>query len=90
MRQIVGTALLALVTTGCGDPEIFDRVAAPESAGVAEASYPKLADTPPSPPAGVYTAAAPDPANGDATLIELASEAETSETRRKAVEGPVE
>lgn len=90
MRQIVGTALLALLTAACGDPEIFDRVAAPESAGVAAAPYPKLADTPPAPPVGVYTAAAPNPANGDATLIELAAEAQTQETRRKAVEGPVE
>lgn len=82
--------MLALLTTACGDPEIFDRVAAPESPGVAEAPYPKLSDTPPVPPIGVYTAAAPDPAKGDATLIELASEAETSETRRRAVAGPVE
>lgn len=90
MRHFVRTALLALLTAACGDPEIFDRVAAPENASVAEALYPKLADTPPVPPTNFYTAAAPDPANGDATLIELASEAETSETRRKAVEGPVE
>lgn len=82
--------MLALLTAACGDPEIFDRVAAPESATVAGAPYPKLADTPPTPPAGVYTAAAPDPANGDAALIELAAEGESSETRRKAVEGPVE
>ena len=64
--------------------------AAPEGADVASAPYPKLADTPPAAPAGVYTAAAPDPAKGDAALIELAAEAETSDRRRKAVEGPVE
>lgn len=90
MRHIVGTAVLALLTAACGDPEIFDRVAAPESAAVASAPYPKLADTPVAPPVGVYTEAAPDPANGDAALIELAAEAETGERRRKAVEGPVE
>lgn len=90
MRHIVGTAILALMTAACGDPEIFDRVTAPESPGVAAAPYPKLAETPTAPPAGVYTAAAPDPAQGDAILIDLAAEAETSETRRKAVEGPVE
>lgn len=90
MRHIVGTALAALLTAACGDPEIFDRVAAPEGADVASAPYPKLADTPPAAPAGVYTAAAPDPAKGDAALIELAAEAETSDRRRKAVEGPVE
>ena len=90
MRHIVGTAILALMTTACGDPEIFDRVTAPESPGVAAAPYPKLAETPSAPPAGVYTAASPDPAQGDAILIDLATEAETSEIRRKAVEGPVE
>lgn len=90
MRHIVGTALLAILTAACGDPEIFDRVAAPESPDVAAAAYPKLADTPPAPPAGVYTAATPDPAMGDAVLIELAAEGESSEQRRKAVEGPVQ
>jgi len=90
VRHIVGTALLALLTAACGDPEIFDRVATPESPDVAAAPFPKLADTPAAPPTGVFTAATPDPANGDAALIELATEAETSERRRKAVEGPVE
>ena len=90
MRHIVGTALLALLTAACGDPEIFDRVAAPESPEVASAPYPKLADTPSAPPVGGYTSATPDPANGDTALIELATEVETSERRRKAVEGPVE
>ncbi len=90
MRHIVGAALMAMLTAACGDPGIFDRVAAPESASVADATYPKLADTPAAPPLGVYTAAAPDPANGDTALIELASEAESQEARRKAVEGPVE
>lgn len=90
MRHIVRTALLALLTAACGDPEIFDRVAAPESPGVAEAAYPKLADTPPSAPVGVYTTAAPDPANGDAVLIELASEASDADTRKAKIEGPVE
>ncbi len=82
--------MLALMTAACGDPEIFDRVAAPESPGVAEAPYPKLADTPPAPPQGVYTAAAPDPANGDATLIELSAEASTADARRAKIEGPDE
>ncbi|MDG1210551.1 MAG: hypothetical protein P8I56_04785 [Paracoccaceae bacterium] len=90
MRHILGTVVLALMTAACGDPEIFDRVAAPEGPVVAEAPYPKLADTPSVPPAGVYTKAAPDPSNGDATFIELAAEAEAHETRRKVVEGPVE
>ncbi len=90
MRQIVGTALLALMTAACGDPEIFDRVSAPESPGVAEAPYPKLANTPSAPPLNVHTAATPDPANGDATLIELAAEASTAESRRIRLEGPVE
>ncbi len=90
MRHIVGAALMVMLTAACGDPEIFDRVAASESASVADAAYPKLADTPAAPPLGVYTAATPDSANGDAALIELALEAESQEARRKTVEGPVE
>lgn len=90
MRHIVWTAILALTTAACGDPAIFDRVAAPESPDVASKPYPKLAETPATPPVGVYTAAAPDPANGDAALIELSAEASAAESRRSMIEGPVE
>ena len=78
-----------LALSACGDPDIFARVAPPEGEGVAAAPYPRLADAPATPPLGVHTKAAPDPANGDAVLIELSAEAETQEIRRKKIEGPV-
>lgn len=73
----------------CGDPGIFDRVAPKVRAEVRAADWPRLADTPPAPPAGVYSAATPDPAIGEATRIDLAIAAETAERRREAVSGPV-
>ncbi len=85
---------MVLLATGplvaCSDAEIFDRVAGPQAASLQGAAWPRLESVPPTPPVGVYTEAAPDPAIGDATQIELAIAAETAETRRKTVEGPVE
>lgn len=69
-------------------PEIFDSM--PPADPVADAGWPRLADIPPTPPAGVYTPAAPDPALGDATQIELAAAADAAGRRRRSVEGPVE
>ena len=91
-RNIYG--MILLLATGplvaCGDPEIFDRVAADRSEVAANSAWPKLADTPATPPVGVYTEAAPDPATGEAVQIDLAVAAENAEIRRKAVSGPVE
>lgn len=87
-------AILAIVATGplvaCGDPDIFDRVAPDRSAVAEAADWPKLADTPETPPQGVYTATAPDPATGEAVQIDLSVAAESAQTRRQAVAGPVE
>ena len=86
--------LLALLATGllvaCGDPDIFDRVAPERSDKAVAADWPKLADTPETPPAGVYTEAAPDPATGEAVQIDLSVAAESAERRRQEVSGPVE
>ena len=87
-------SLFALLATGllvaCGDPDIFDRVSPERSEAAKSAEWPKLADTPPAPPLGVYTEAAPDPAVGEAVQIDLAVSAENAEARRAAVAGPVE
>ncbi|MEL7466760.1 MAG: hypothetical protein AAFN79_21985 [Pseudomonadota bacterium] len=86
--------LLALLATGllvaCADTEIFDRVAPERSETALASDWPKLADTPDTPPQGVYTERAPDPAIGEAVQIDLSVAAESAETRRRAVAGPVE
>ncbi|MFV0475967.1 MAG: hypothetical protein ACK5MQ_17455 [Pikeienuella sp.] len=75
---------------GCvgAGPEIFDRL--PAHGQPQDAGWPRLADIPPTPPAGTHTEAAPDPALGDAAQIELAAAAEAAERRRREIEGPVE
>jgi hypothetical protein len=73
---------LALVA-GCAGPEVFDRVAAPESENVAAAPYPRLSDV-------VAPGPGPDPAEGDAVLIELGVAASDAEARLKDVSGPVQ
>lgn len=86
----IAACLAIAPLVACGDPEIFDRIGGPSDPNVAKTSWPKLAEIPEAPPLGVYSPAIPDPAIGEATQIELAVEAEIAETRRKAVEGPVE
>lgn len=85
--------LLALMATGplvaCGDPDIFARVAPPATDEKRAAVWPKLAEIPPAPPKGVFTAAAPDPATGDAIQIDLAVAAEEAASRNVALSGPV-
>ena len=85
--------ILVFAATGplvaCGDPGIFDRIG-PRSETAASAAWPRLAETPPAPPLGVFTEEAPDPAIGDALQIEAAAEAEAADRRRRAVSGPVE
>lgn len=88
--RIPAIAISLLALTACGDPGIFARVAPPESGDVAAADYPRLADVPEAPPAGVHDAAAPDPAAGAAIRAELAAQAKTQQERRKEIEGPVE
>lgn len=82
---MAGGVLAACMGQG---PEVFDK-AAPVS-GADGADWPRLADIPPTPPAGVYTKSAPDPAQGEAVRAELAAAAEASARRRRALEGPVE
>ena len=81
--------LATVILAACADRAVFDQVG-PRSDETAAAEWPRLADTPPTPPQGVYTTSAPDPATGETVQIDLAVAAETAERRRKAVEGPVE
>ena len=87
---LIAAALTSAPLVACSDADIFDRVAGPQSDNVAAADWPRLESVPAAPPLGIYTDATPDPALGDAAQIELTVAAETAETRRKAVEGPVE
>lgn len=77
----LGTMLL--LVCGCAGPEIFDQVAAPESADVAATPYPRLAEV-------TAPGRGPNPAEGDAVLIELGVAASDAETRLESVSGPVE
>lgn len=85
---LVASGLLVAAVAGCAGtgPEIFDRL--PPSRAVA-AEWPDLADTPPAPPPGTFTASVPDPARGEALRVDLAVELEAAERRRRAVSGPV-
>lgn len=90
---LVASGLLVASLGACvgSGPEIFRKI--PASATVADesgADWPRLADIPPAPPPGVHTDATPDPALGDAALIEAAIAAGDAETRRAALAGPVE
>lgn len=86
--------IVALVATAplvaCDDARIFDRVDPGAGGDARKADWPLLADTPATPPQGVFTEAAPDPATGEAMQIELTLAAERAERRRRAIAGPVE
>lgn len=72
-----------LLVGGCAGPEIFDRIAAPESVDVAETPYPRLADVTASGPG-------PDAAEGNAMLIELGVAADLAEQQLQTVAKPVQ
>lgn len=85
---LMASGLLVASLSGCvgTGPEIFKRMP-PNRAAAAD--WPRLADTPPAPPPGVYTASAPDPAQGEAVEAELSVALAEAERRRAAVSGPV-
>lgn len=86
--------MIALMATAplvaCIDTGLVERVGGPKSENAVQSDWPRLADVETPPPAGVFTAAVPDPATGERMQIDLAIAAESAETRRKTVEGPVE
>lgn len=82
---MAGGLLAACIGQG---PEVFEKAA--PGPGADKADWPRLADIPPTPPAGIYTEGAPDPAKGEIVRAELATAAKAAERRRRALEGPVE
>lgn len=79
----------ALALSGCGTAELFGRYDLPEDPAVESAPWPRLVDTPTAPPAGEYSAAVPDPAQGDAVHQQLATEAALAQLRARELAGPV-
>ena len=79
----------ALALAGCGTSELFGAYDVPEAPGTAEAPWPRLVDTPTPPPAGEYTAAVPDPAEGVATGVELNILARSADARATPLAAPV-
>ena len=79
----------ALMLSACGTVDLFGRYDLPESAAVADAPYPRLADVPEAPAVGQYNAAAPDPAVGEATLTALSDRALVAGIRARELAGPV-
>ena len=73
VRPIIVMLVMAFLPAGCGTVALFGEYDIPESADVAEADWPRLADIPPAPSAGTYGEAAPDPAQGAAVARELGS-----------------
>lgn len=67
----------------CTGPDIFERVGAAESEDVAGAPYPRLSEVAPPAPG-------PDPATGDAVLIELGAAASEADEQLQSVSGPVQ
>lgn len=69
--------------SACAGPEVFERVGAVESEDVAATPYPRLSEVAPPAPG-------PNPATGDAVLIELGAAASDADQRLLSVSGPVQ
>lgn len=91
MKRLCCTAqfVAALVLSGCGTVDVFGRYDLPESPEVADAPYPRLIDTPAAAPAGTYTAAVPDPANGARAQTNLAASSVSANARAQSLAAPV-
>ena len=87
--QIVAAAVAMAALAGCGTVELFGKYDLPESPEVAAAPWPRLVDTPPAPPVGVYTAAVPDPAEGVLAQRDLAAAAAGANARAAELSAPV-
>ena len=87
--QFVAALAVAGVLTSCGTIEIFGKYDLPEGEGVAEAPWPRLADTPTAPPVGEYSAEVPDPADGTRIHVDMAAAAVAAEAKARALQGPV-
>lgn len=91
-RSAAAAALFVLLA-GCGAlPRFTPDLAGydlSESEAVRAAPWPRLVEVPPPPPPGHFTAAVPDPATGQALIVELGAEARRLRERMAAVSGPV-
>ena len=87
--QIVAAAAVLSALGGCGTVELFGKYDLPESPEVAAAPWPRLVDTPPAPPVGVYSPAVPDPAEGVVAQSDLGVAAAGANARATALSGPV-
>lgn len=87
--QIVAALFGAAALAGCGTVELFGKYDLPESPEVAAAPWPRLVDVPPAPPAGDYTAAVPDPAEGALAQTDLGAAAAGANARAAALSQPV-
>ena len=83
---LAGVAAAALALPACGVGEIFSRIDAPESEGVADAPWPELAD---GPSAESLRASAPDPATGPRLIEALGVEAAVSAAEAERLSAPV-
>lgn len=90
-RWLCCTAQFAsvLVLAGCGTLDLFGRYELPESADVEAKPWPRLVDTPQAPAQGEFTAAVPDPAEGERRRQDLAAAAIAADVRANSIAGPV-
>jgi len=91
MNGFLCSAVLLLLVSlaGCGSAKLFSAYQFPESPGVAEAPWPRLADTPEAPAPGAYGAGVPDPVAGVAATVELGLAARDAAARAELLAGPV-
>jgi hypothetical protein len=86
--MVAATAAVSLLAS-CGTVELFGKYDLPESPEVAAAPWPRLVDTPAAPPVGVYSAAVPDPAQGEAAQGDLGAAAARANARAAELARPV-
>lgn len=80
---------LAAGLAGCGTIGLFGAYDVPQSADVSDQPWPRLADIPPAPAPGEYTAVAPDPVRGIAAEVGLGLAANEAIGRAEALGAPV-
>jgi len=87
---LCSAAFLLLVSlAGCGSARLFGAFPVAESAGAADAPWPRLVDTPEAPAKGSYGPGVPDPAAGAAVMFELGLVARDAAGRAEVLNQPV-
>jgi len=80
---------LTVALSGCASAQLFSAHPVPESPGIADAPWPRLADTPEAPAKGTYGPGVPDPAAGVAATVELGLVARDAAERAEVLAEPV-